>query len=356
MRITFLKLKKPLLVLMFCTIVLSLSAQHFSLINQQKDKYSGTIDKDYYQERIDEQNPDFDAYILTSISDHSIQFILLDENNSELWRKTSRSSWILVSADAPRIVMIGKSDEEGYGPGLGRTLFQGADILDFSGKLIYKIDDEIKINQAILLKDGKLLLSLNNKLRLYSRNGKMLWERDSPHDRVEILDEGNYIKTKHWKRDTDLFTLELLETTDGSLVKKWEYTRANEKVIMLANTQNNQVLMSEVISSSPVKWNIYLYDMQNWQEISALKNLDAGPFSPVWNSKKDGYCFLFLLPHNSLNNSDEIGMGFWNLNDGSLVMQSLGRIKIDFERDHLTYDIGNNQYNLKIGPTTYIYR
>ena len=66
--------------------------------------------------------------------------------------------------------------------------------------------------------------------------------------------------------------------------------------------------------------------------------------------------FLFLLPHNSLNNSDEIGMGFWNLNDGSLVMQSLGRIKIDFERDHLTYDIGNNQYNLKIGPTTYIYR
>lgn len=332
------------------------SSQELIFIKQEMVREIAQLEPNYYQQRIIERNERFDGLLLISKSDRSLQFTLLTENGAALWRKPARSTWLIMAEKAPRLAMVGKMEREGYGPDLHETIFQGVDVLDFSGNLIYQLNDTGPIGQVFLSADGKLLLSASKELSLYDPNGELLWKSTTPHHQVEFLSNGPYIKTLFWNAALETYTLRLIKTSSGKVVKEWEFDRSNEKAIMFINTEKNQLLMSEFVNSSPPDWNIVLYDMSQWQPVTSLNHLKAGPFFPVWNPKENGFGFLLRRPQTpSEARAGEIMIGFWDLDDGSLVTQNLGKRKINFNEDQMIYDARSHQYHVRIGSNISVY-
>ncbi|MCZ6775590.1 MAG: hypothetical protein O7D34_03925 [Ignavibacteria bacterium] len=337
-------------------ILPSAYGQELVFLNQEKVQEIALIDPDFHMQRVVERNMNFDGVLLTSKADRSLQFALLDENQSVVWQGRSRSSWVIVAESAPRMAMIGKKEREGYGAGLGRTIFWGVDVLDFSGNLIYRLDDTGPIGQAFLSPEGELLLSTATDLRLYDPDGKLLWKKANPPADAQFVGDGRYVKTYSPGGSLSSFTLRLLKTSSGEVIKEWQYNRSNELSIVAVDPKTNRLVMLEFVGGSPPTWDVVLYEIDNWQSLATLRQLEAGPFSAIWNPQENGFAILLRRPRiQPVKRPGEILLGFWNLDDGSLVTQSLGQQKVDFENDRLTYDPSTNQYQVRIGSTISVY-
>jgi hypothetical protein len=332
------------------------SVGELTLLRQETIQPFKQIDPDYFQERVLEDNPRYDGLVFISKSNRSLEFALLDENQTVLWRKPARSTWVTMAQGTSRLAMIGKMDGEGYGPGLGDAIFQGVDVLDFSGNLLFRLDDTGPIEQAFLSPQGELLLSTAEELRLYDQNGNLSWRSAPPPADAQFLGRGSYIKTFTWDPISDSFALQLIESLSGDILRVWQYNRSNEMAILMVDPDENRLLLSEFVGSSPPEWNLVLYRMAGWKPIASLKFLAAGPFSPAWNRQENGFGLLLRRPQiQSEDPPGEILLGFWDLDDGSLVTQSLGTIEINPNQDRLIYDAQSSSYHLRIDNTVYVY-
>jgi hypothetical protein len=331
------------------------AVEELVLLRQENIQPLRQIDGDYFQERVLEHHQQFDALVLISKSDRSLELALLDEDQNVIWRQPARSSRVVISDRAYRMAVLGQVSDEGYGPGRGRTIFKGVDVLDFSGNVIYRLNDTGIIRRVLLSPTGQLLLFWGG-LHLYDPDGNLLWEHDPGPADASFVGDGRYLKSFTVSPEPDAFTLQLWESSSGEIIREWDYTRYNEKAILYVDPQGTRLLMSQYVDSSPPEWNLVLFDMDNWEPIASLEHLPGGPFSPAWNSQENGFAFLLRRPRIPAQaNPGEVLLGFWDLDDGSLVTHGLGEQKIDFHRDGISYDPQAKQYYVRMSSTIHIF-
>jgi hypothetical protein len=252
--------------------------------------------------------------------------------------------------------MVGKTENEGYGPGLGKTVFEGIDVYDVSGNLIYRLDDTGPIGQVFLSPGGRLLLSTACDVRLYDLHGQLLWIDSPPPAEARFVGQGNYVRTLSWDASSDIFTMQLLESSSGELSREWQYRRSNEKSILFVHPKEDWLVMSECVNSIPPQWDLIRYDMSTWEPMRALRKLPAGPFSAVWNERDNALALLLRRPRIAQErNPGEILLGLWDLTDGSFITQRLGVQKVDFRRDGLAWDPLTGEYTVRIGSTVTVF-
>lgn len=315
------------------------------------------INRDYDQTRIIERNESFDGVLLTARADHSLQFALLDQSQTVVWQRPARSTWVIMSDQATRVAFVGKTASEGYSPSLSYVVYQGVDVLDYSGNPVYQLSDTVPIGQASLSPLGNLLLSTSTSLRVYDADGTLMWLHESVPDDAQFVGDGFFVMTRTWDRVSDSIAIRLLEASNGSTVWKSQFRREHAQAILWASPDENRLLISEFANTVQPEWKLVLLDLATQLPIATFAGLDAVPFSADRNPDVDGFAFLLRRPITIEDQAlaGEILVGFWSLGEGSLTVTSTALNVVNFETDYLVYDIPSGQYRVTLGTEIHTY-
>lgn len=330
--------------------------QQLSVAKQEGVPQLRQIDPNYYQERIEEHNDEYDGALLIANSDRSLQFALLDKNGFELWRKPARAEWVAMSERAERLAIFGKTEGEGFGTLDGKTYYQGVDFFDFAGNQIMSLETTPVIVAGSVSPQGELLVAHASGINCYDDSGSLLWQKNSFVHDAQFIGDGNYIKTLLWDKETDNFTIQLLRVRTGQTIRAWTYGRSNEKSILYVDPANGLLLLSEYAPTSAPSWNLVLLDINTWESVASLNGLKAGVFSVAANKQGKAFAMMLLQPGTVSNaNSREVLIGLWNTEDDSWESHSIGAKKVNFYQDKITFDDRSKQYVVRIGETKIFY-
>ena len=350
-------MRRILVCIAFAAILFGISpGQGFELVSAERSVEPTMEMADYYVSQVSEENPGYDGFLLIRKSDFKLFFALHDSLGQELWRKPVRSSCLLMADDAPRILELGKKSGEWKAHLDGMVAFRNVYIRDFDGNVVDSVVGTPLISGLAFTQAGDFVL-YNYHLGLFSYNpsGKLLWQHQGIAREVQLHENGALIVLKSGGEGQ--YAIKVFEAETGNLLKEFPMGSWDDKTILYADREANQVFISEFSWEPQPNWQMAIYSTQTWNQTHSSGSLPYGIFSVDHAPNDDRYAFLARYPQGAANaNTHKIVLGLWDYPQSEITIRELESMDFNLGRDHLSIDQENGTISIHRGKYISVYQ
>lgn len=304
----------------------------------------------YDQRQVPERNPAFDVYLLSQEKDLSLQLAIVNNVTGVVVHKPVASDWIVVSPQANVIAVAGKKGNPGYLTKDGHTEYDGIELWNMQGDVLFSDPNTGVISQFFLDEEGALLLSCRRDLGMYAANGAVKWKRPAERATIDLAAGGDYFTIDRYSLATAMHTLELADAATGLAAHTFTYYTSDNLDMIYAARENREVAYSKFDGSRESrKWTLEVFDLSTGKVKYRSSDLEGRPCFMQYRPDDRAYEMILWLPvKGDRPNTFTLQHAVWQPDLQKMRTEPLGSFGIDPATSGFYREAGKNGYTLKL--------